>query len=492
MYYLNSEIWSHLPGRDVLKHLAEFAAREKIQLHLVGGTVRDLLLGKDIEDVDFAVSDSAFSFARKFAGFAKASFVPLDEEHDTARVVFNRGELYMDFSGIRGEDIISDLMARDIAINAMAVELNQAINCDTSTEVTVIDPCSGMADLSNGLIRLASAHSISDDPIRMLRAYRFAATLDFTIHRETATIIQDSVSLLDTVSVERIRDELFKILSAHNSVAYLKEMDDVGLLEQIFPEIARMKWMEQGDYHHLDAWEHSMLTLEFFEQDPLPDSLEENSFEDYLNDEPVKGRARRSLLKLAALLHDVGKPVTRTVGKDGRIRFFDHNLQGSEIITDIGKRLKLATRETLFLRSLTEYHMYPLGLIVSLQRSKSVKKRKAALRRFIYRTGPDGLAILLLSYADLRATQGPRRKADDLRKLAQLAGEITSIYLHESRFPMPKLVTGKDLIAEFDLTASPAIGKILKQVQKAQINGTVNTRNDAMKLVKGILRHRHP
>jgi len=487
MYYLNSEIWSHLPGRDVLKYLAEFAAREKTQLHLVGGTVRDLLLGKDIEDVDFAVSDNAFRFARKFADFANASFVPLDEEHDTARVVFNRGELYMDFSGIRGEDIISDLTERDIAINAMAVELDQVINCDTSAGVTVIDPCNGMEDLSNGLIRLASAHSISDDPIRMLRAYRFAATLGFTIHHETATIIQDSVSLLDTVSVERIRDELFKILSAHNSAAYLKEMDDVGLLEQIFPEITRMKGMEQGDYHHLDVWGHSMLTLEFFEQDPLPDSLEKNSLEDYLNDEPVKGRARRSLLKLAILLHDVGKPVTRTVDRNGRIRFFDHNLQGAEIITNIGKRLKLATRETLFLRSLTEYHTYPLGLIVFQQKSRSVKKRKAALRRFIHRTGPDGLAILLLSYADLRATQGPRRKADDLRKLAQLAGEITSIYSHEARFPIPKLVTGRDLIAEFDLTASPAIGKLLKQVQKAQINGTIKTRDDAIEMVRNIL-----
>jgi len=479
--------------------LAEFAARESVRLYLVGGTVRDILLGKEVEDLDFAVAGDAVNFARKFADLAGASFVPLDEEQCTARVVFHRGVLSMDFSRTRGADITADLAARDFTINAMAIDFGQIMNTHEmekspltplfQREGLVIDPYGGAEDLDNRLIRLVSAQSIRDDPIRMLRAYRFAAAFDFTIHDATSAIIRRSVELLDSVSAERIRDELFKILAVDKSAYHLKAMDDVGLLEQIFPEIARMKEMEQNEYHHLDVWGHSVLTLEFFEQDPLPDLL--NNYlpetEDYLEHELVKGRTRRSLLKLVALLHDVGKPDTRTVDTNGRIRFFDHNLKGAEIIAGIGTRLKLANRETVLLREVVKDHMYPLGLSVFLRKSADMKEKERAIRRFIQRTGSEWLAILLISFADLRATQGPRRRADDLEKLARLIGDIADIYFHEIRHPMPKLISGDDLMEEFDLPAAPIIGELLSKVNEAQMDGTVKTREDAMELVRNIL-----
>ena len=485
-----SEIWSHLPSRDILVSLAESAACENVQLYLVGGTVRDLLLGKEIEDLDFATAGDTSNFARQFADLADASFVPLDEERGTARVVFRRGKFqtcpYMDFSRIRGADIMDDLAARDFTINAMAIDFGQMM---TAHEAEVIDPHSGIEDLGNKLIRLVSARSIEDDPIRMLRAYRFAASLDFAIHDTASVVIQDSVGLLNSVSVERIRDELFKTLAADNSACYLKAMDDIGLLEQIFPEIARLKGMEQNDYHHLDVWGHSVLTLEFFEADPLPDPLEKYfpEVEDYLDHELVRDRSRRSLLKMAALLHDIGKPATRFVDRNGRIRFFDHNLEGAEIIEDIGKRLKLANREILSLRRIVKDHMYPLGLSVFLRKPRSMKGKSQALRRFIQRTDSDWLAILLISFADLRATQGPRRRADDLEKLVRLIGEISDIYFQRARSPMPKLITGNDLMGEFNLPAAPVIGKLLKQVEEAQMDGTVRTRRDAVEMVRDIL-----
>jgi len=490
-------MWLHLPERDILTSLARFAARENVQLYLVGGTVRDLLLGREVEDLDFAVAGDALSFARKFADLAGASLVPLDEQQGTARVVFHKGVLSMDFSRTRGADITEDLAARDFTINAMAIDFAQMINtggtgipaCDTLHEAAVIDPYSGAEDLDNRLIRLVSAQSIRDDPIRMLRAYRFAATLDFGIHDATSAIIQSSVNLLDSVSAERIRDEVFKILATDNSAYYLKAIDNVGLLEQIFPEIARMKGMEQNEYHHLDVWGHSMLTLEFFERDPLPDSLDNYlpEVENYLEHELVKGRTRRSLVKLAALLHDVGKPDTRTMDRNGRIRFFDHNLKGAEIMADVGRRLKLANKEILFLREITEDHMYPLGLSVFLRKARGTKEKNRTLRRFIQRSDTEWLAILLISFADLRATQGPRRRADDLEKLVQLISEIADMYFHEIRHPIPKLITGSDLMEEFDLPAAPIIGQLLKRVNEAQIDGTVKTRDDAMELVRNIL-----
>jgi poly(A) polymerase len=405
----------------------------------------------------------------------------------------------MDFSRTRGADIREDLVARDFTINAMAIDFGQIMNAHETGKSPltplfqrgelVIDPYGGSEDLNNRLIRLVSAQSIRDDPIRMLRAYRFAATLDFTIHDATLAIIQSSVSLLDSVSMERIRDELFKILATDNSAYYLKAMDHVELLEQVFPEVARMKGMEQNEYHHLDVWGHSILTLEFFEQDPLPDSLKNYlpEAENYLNHELVKGRTRRSLLKLAVLLHDVGKPDTRTMDRNGGIRFFDHNLEGAEIMADIGRKLKLATREISSLREIIKDHMYPLGLSVFLRKPRGMKEKGRAMRRFIQRTGSEWLSILLVSFADLRATQGPRRRADDLEKLAQIIGEIADMYFHEIRHPIPKLITGSDLMEEFDLPAAPIIGELLKQVNEAQIDGIVKTRDDAMELVRNIL-----
>jgi len=485
-------IKSHLPASDVLISLAEFAAQENAQLYLVGGTVRDLILGKEVEDLDFAVAGNAFDFARKFADAAGASFVPLDEERDTVRVVFSKGRFqncpYMDFSGIRGANITEDLAVRDFTINAMAVDLSQIVNT-SAHEVEVIDPWGGADDLDRGLIRLVSAQSIADDPIRMLRAYRFAATLGFTVNDETSAIIQNSLDLLGAVSTERIRDELFKTLTVDNSADYLKAMDAIGLLEKIFPEIARMKGMEQNDYHHLDIWGHSMLTLEFFEQNPIPDSLE-NYFaetEDYLNHEPVKGRSRRSLLKLAAMLHDVGKPATRTMDINGRIRFFDHNLEGAEMVEDVGTRLRMATREIAFLSKIIKDHMYPLGLGVFLRKPKAAKDKNRTIRRFIQRTGSEWLAILLLSYADLRATQGPWRKPDELQKLDQLMGAIADMYFQQVHSPIPRLVDGREIMEEFGLPASLLIGKLLRQVREAQMDGKIKNRDDAIDMVRNIL-----
>ncbi len=488
-------IRSHLPASDVLLSLAEFAAQGKVQLYLVGGTVRDLLLGKEVEDLDFAVAGNASDFARKFADATDASFVHLDEERDTVRVVFSRGRFqnypYMDFSRISGADIMEDLAARDFTINAMAIDLSQIVNI-SAHEVEVIDPWGGADDLDRGLIRLVSEQSITDDPVRMLRAYRFAATLGFTVHDETSAIIRNSLDLLGPVSAERIRDELFKTLAADNSAHYLKAMDAIGLMEQIVPEIARTRGMEQNEYHHLDVWGHSMLTLEFFEQDPIPDPLENYlaETEDYLNYEPVKGRSRRSLLKMAAMLHDVGKPATRTIDINGRIRFFDHNLEGAEMVENIGKRLRMATREIAFLSKIVKDHMYPLGLIVFLRKPKSAKERDRTIRRFIQRTGSEWLAILLLSYADLRATQGPWRGHDDLEELDQLIRDTTDIYFQQARSPMPRLVDGRELMEEFGLPASPLIGKLLRQVKEAQMYGKVKTRDEAIDMVRSILSRR--
>jgi len=482
-----SRILEQLSERDILSSLYRLAISENVQLYVVGGTVRDVILGRPIYDVDFAVSGDALNFTERFAQLTNAKAIVLDEEQKSARAIFHHGDLYMDFNTIRGNDIIDDLKARDLTINAIAYDFNQLF---TSEVVELIDPCNGIDDLNNKIINLTSPQVIVDDPIRMLRAYRFAATLNFTILDQTSSLISTLSALLKKVSVERIRDELFKILDVNNSAKYMKALDDVDILEQIFPEIIQMKDMMQNEYHHLDVWGHSMLSLDIFEQQTIPDSLQDyfSVVEAYLDFELVKGRARRSLLKLAVLLHDIGKPSMRTMDKNGRIRFFDHHLQGAELALAIGTRLRLANRESKFMSDVIGYHMYPLMLCTNHNKhhiSQRIKERDAL--RFVQRTETECLAVLLASYADLRATQGPWRKDRDLDDLNRLIGEIAKAYFSE----IQSLLTGDDLMKKLNLSSGPIIGKLLEYIREAQFEGKIRTRQEAIELAKDILRQNY-
>ena len=210
-----------------------------------------------------------------------------------------------------------------------------------------MDPCNGLNDINDKTIKFTSAQAIIDDPIRMLRALRFSAVLDFAIPAQILSSIQIFSSLINSVAIERSRDELYKILNVHNSVEYIRLMDNVSLLDYIFPEITEMRGVDQNEYHHLDVWEHSLLTLELLEQNVIPANSPlkkgdkggcfESGFKDapninhlpeinkYLNEEVVKDRSRLALLKLIALFHDVGKPLVKNIDEKGRIRFFDHH-----------------------------------------------------------------------------------------------------------------------------------------------------------------------
>ena len=481
MILSTSRILSKLPERDILLSLARFTANENAKLYLVGGTIRDALLEKHIDDLDFAVSVDAIDFAKSFARMLRVKVIVLDEEQKTARLIFHNGDLYMDFSSIRGKDIVDDLLARDLTINSMAVDFNQLMKSDS---VELLDPYNGIDDLNNRIIRIPDSQIILDDPLRMLRAYRFFATLNFAIHENTTSFIRNFSELLKLSSVERIRDELYKILEVSDSVKCFKEMDNVNLLEQIFPEIIPMKGMAQNEYHHLDVWGHSMLALDFFERETIPNSLNKHlsEIEGYLNFEIVKGRIRMSLLKLAILLHDIGKPSVRTIDKKDRIRFFDHHCKGAEIALNIGIRLRLANREALSMSKIIEYHMYPLMLC---SQKRNVSQRN--ILRFVQRTGSDCLAVLLVSFADLQATQGPWRSDYDLKNMSRLISAIADTYFRELESPRAQLITGDELMRDFGLSQGPAIGKIISSIKEAQINGVIKDRREAINLVRKIL-----
>lgn len=480
-------ILAELPRKHYLQAILEFAELQSEKLFIVGGTVRDILLKRQIYDIDFALQGDAIGFAKNLAKRTDAKAIVLDDDQNSARVIYNHGEFYLDFSSIRGDDIMQDLQARDLTINAMAFDLKQLLESD---EVDLIDPCRGLSDLNDKIIRFTSLQAIIADPIRMLRAIRFSATLGFSVPDETQSLIRSSSSLISSSAMERVRDELYKILNLDNSARYIKLTDEVGLLEQIFPEISQMRGLEQNLYHHLDVWGHSILALELFEKNPIPESMNDHILEikKYLYEDVVKGRNRLATLKLAMLFHDIGKPYVKSIDENGRIRFFDHHKKGAEIIPNIGLRLKLAKRELEFISNIVLYHMYPLMLLMKhRKKSVSAQEKSRDIIKFIRNVNEYCLGVLLTSYADLQATQGPLRTDEDMIILNNLAKEIADTYFAQMKASIPLLITGNDIIKEFGLEPGPIIGKILRHVREAQLDGKVNTRQEALDCARKLI-----
>ena len=305
-------------------------------VYLVGGAVRDAVLGRPVHDLDFAVPSDALRLARTLADKLSAAFYPLDEENDTARLVIIHtvGERdILDFAGFRGKTLEDDLHGRDFTLNAVALDLHSG---------ELLDPLGGLADLRAKRLRACSDTSLSDDPVRILRAVRQAAAFGLTIDPATRQQMKSAAPALVSVSAERVRDEILKILAGPQPDTSLRALDMLGVLPHVLPDLGAMKGVEQSPPHVQDVWSHTLSVLRHLESilDLLgPQYNEQKSNADVYNGLLVLklGRYRaqlaehlsqklntdrplRALLFLAALYHDVEKPSTRTVEESGRQR----------------------------------------------------------------------------------------------------------------------------------------------------------------------------
>ena len=311
-------------GLDAL--VAELVAGDA-RAWIVGGTVRDLLLGvPEIADLDAVVERDSIGLARRVADANGWPLVVLDQARGTARVITDSGA-GIDINARVGTSIEDDLRQRDLTFNALALPLDAS-----GLPEQVVDPCGGLADLENGLVRLTSEHALIEDPLRLLRVFRFSATLGFIIVPETLEAVVAHAPLLADVAPERIVAELSLILADAGSAAVLGRMDQAGLLAAIFPETGSMRGVEQNDYHHVDVLQHSLLTLDRLER--LLVDLESvfgthaDRVDAFLRQQLAAGRSRLIAAKLAALLHDVGKPSARST-EHGRTTFYHHDALGA-------------------------------------------------------------------------------------------------------------------------------------------------------------------
>lgn len=444
---------------DLNKKLLELCP-EGAKIYIVGGYIRDILLGRECFDRDYTVKGtSAIEFAKKAAGLVSGSFVLLDKEHDIARVVMPDKLNTLDFAGCVGTDIYSDLANRDYVLNAMACRL-QKDGCD------LIDPFCGKQDIENRIVRVIGEQNLIDDPLRLVRAFRMAAQFDFIIEEKTLELIKKHAGLINNVAMERVNTELMKMLSSGHAARNLILMKNTGLLFEIFPELTPQREVPPNRHHHLWLIDHSIETVR---------NIEKN-----IRDFPIETQ-QVGLLKLAALLHDLGKPATWSIDDEGRHRFIKHEEVGSEMIPEVLKRLRFSKKDIRHVSMLVKNHLYPSQLIREGVETLSDK----ALMRFLRKIGEHVPELLILAMGDRLSARGPEITEEIVEK------NVSGIYALLDRFEkaseevkhIPKLASGEDVMRLRGLPKGPEVGKVLKALREAQIPGDVNTREEALAFI---------
>ncbi|HAE58454.1 MAG TPA: hypothetical protein DCG54_02820 [Anaerolineae bacterium] len=476
-------------------------------IFLVGGAVRDAVLAREVHDLDFAVPKGALAFARKLADKLSAAFYPLDGENDTARLVIihpDGSRDILDFAGFRGESLEDDLRGRDFTINAVALDLHSG---------ELHDPLSGLADLRAKRLRACAETSLADDPVRILRGVRQAAGYGLTIDPATRQQMKSAASGLPSVSAERLRDEILKILAGPQPDIALRALDMLNILPHILPELEAMKGVNQSPPHVQDVWSHTLSVLRHLEAilDLLgPQYNEQKSNADVYNGLLVLklGRYRaqlaehlsqklntdrplRALLFLAALYHDVEKPSTRTVEESGRIRFFGHDDKGAQTALRRAIALRLSNDEMDRVKTIITHHMRVHAQTDHQRKGHTISRR--AIYRFFRDTGPAGVDIILHSLADLRATYEHTLPQEIWAAELDVCRALLEAYWEtpEQVVRPPQVLNGDDLIKELGMTPGREIGQLLEAIRENQAEGHIFSREEALAFARGWLQG-HP
>ncbi len=462
-----------------------------VESYLVGGFVRDALLGRDTADIDIAVAGDALEIAPKLAAVLGGKYVLLDEVNRIGRIIVgdevNRREI--DFSTFR-DSIEQDLSRRDFTIDAMAIDLSQLGK--GHTDFQIIDPFNGLDDLHQGMIRTVSEAAFQSDPARLLRAIRLAAELGFGIETQTESLIRRYSNLLTKVAGERVREELLRLLAVPQASQLLAYLDDLGLLTVMIPELSQTKGVVQPKEHFWNVFDHSIKTVSaasfLLRQETwdyaLTNVLAVSPWSDVLAhhfaQEVSRGSTRGPLLKLTALLHDIAKPQTKTIDADGQMRFLGHAKDGAVMAANILERLRFSGKEIRLVEAMIEHHLRPL------QTRNTGLPSRHALYRYFRDTGEAGIDILFLSLADHLAARGPQLDLNQWQEHARLVEYILCqrFQQEESVVAPPKLIDGHDLLDTFSLSPGPRIGQLLETVREAQVTGELATREDALAYIR--------
>ena len=465
-----------------------FAALERVskslerEMFLVGGTVRDWLMDIVPNDLDFTVDCDAVRCCRTLIHELNGgTFVPLGAaQEDAGRVVWKG--LTIDFSRFRegAGSIEEDLRLRDFTINSMGIRFASFL--DGAETLEILDPLHGLQDLQDGVLR-ACPRAFTSDPLRMLRGYRLWARFGFYCEPDTLEAIEKNRDLLADVSKERISYEMDLIMASARSHEVVAGMAESKLLFQVIPELLPGVGLSQPESHHLDVFGHSLSALEnmgkILHDPPLyyPECAE--LLTEYLAQPSIA-----EILKWAALLHDLGKPITRKIREDkgGRITFYNHDEVGRKLVQKFGRRLRWSNEKRERIAALTGMHMHPFHLC-NVSRKQGLSKK--ACLKLARRAGEDLIGLFLLSMADSLAGKGNTKPEAMEEELSDLLCEVLETYTRDIQPALSgsRLLTGKDLIEVFALQPGPFFSQILESLQEAQVEGEVSSREDALQWV---------
>lgn len=491
---------------QLLQRVAQFFVDKQQPAILVGGAVRNLLLNTPNNDWDIATGPSFSQLARQLANKLGGYYVHLHEKAARVIVKNDAQETIFDLAPLRGSSITEDLNQRDFTLNAIALPLSTLIDhLTTNAPLALIDPLHGEADLQARLLRAVNDGVFVDDPPRMLRALRFARHYQLAIEPHTTRLIKRDSSLLLKSAPDRIRTELYTMLELDGATSYLYSLDEYGLLTILMPELTPARGMHQPGLHHWDVFEHSLETVASLEllahtlvnnPSPLPPPF---AGYDPHNDLPLihtllqeaeqQGIFQfaslfKPVMKMAALLHDIGKPVTYTVDEEGHIRFYGHPQAGVPLAQDILQRIHSSTQERRLVQQVVANHMRPGQLSGTIVTPR-------AIRRYFVDLGPAGIPVALVSLADHLSMRGPLPLTEHWEHhLATVRLLLTSYIRERSRFLPPRLIQSEELMQRLHISPGPVMGYLLEQIAEAQAEGRVTSKDDALWLAEELLKKR--
>lgn len=465
---MNSKIVEKIKSDFILSNIVN---KFDNKLYLVGGAVRDFFMGQESSDRDIVVMDEdAKIFALKLADFFKATFVPLDEENKIYRIVMPDKINYIDVTNPFGGSIEKDLMRRDLTINAIAVDIRSG---------EIIDISGGICDIKNKCLNYVNEHNFVDDPLRLLRVYRFQALFGFELSAETISAVCKYSNLICKPAVERINYEILKLFSGKYADKALENMNKTWILEEIFPFVKELKQVPPNSHHHLDLFHHSIETVK---QIQILYETSDDVVQQHLAKVDFGGFSRLSHLKLAGFLHDIGKFSTWTI-EEGKHRFIKHDDVGSKLAAKFLKGLHFSNKQIDYVSSMVKYHIYPSSVMASAQITEKI------MMRYVRKMDSNAIDAIILAQADRLSARGPEITEAIVERNINSLNMLLKFYLEvkDSLKPLPKLLSGNEVMEILNITQSPKLGEIMAALHEAQMSGEVTTKEHAINFVKNLV-----
>lgn len=469
-----NDIIAKVKNDAVISRIVDYSQKysDDLEIYLVGGAIRDFYLNSENLDKDIVVTGiDVQDFAQKLANEINATFIALDDENKIYRLVLKDKINFIDIAALIGKNIEEDLKRRDLTINSIALNLNSS---------EIIDVNGAIPDLKMKKLRHISEQNFIDDPLRLLRVYRFRAVLGFDIDVDLSRIVEKHSLKIHQVAHERINYELLKMFSGSYTEMALLEMNETKLLKEIFPVVEDLKKVPPNLHHHLDLFMHSVEIVKQIQE------LYEQSCPEvqaHLNKVAFGGMSRLAHLKLAGFLHDIGKPSTWTIEEDtGKHRFIKHDDVGSKMSINFFKSAKFSKKQVDYIAKMIKYHIYPSHVISSPDINDKI------YMRFVRKMKDEAIDVIILAMADRLSARGVEITDAVIKRNINGLQALLDFYLNikDSLKPLPKLLSGEDIMDLLNLKPSKELGNIIKALQEAQLAGDVVTRDEAVNFVKAL------